>query len=188
MSAPANPSGQPPTVLELGSGSCPTFVTGARMIHLDRVESPHVELVCDLNHGIPLPSNVVDHIIAIDVVEHLREVLPIMDEMHRVLRPGGTALIQVPEAGGYYHHTDPTHVRGFTGQSFDFFDDDTFFGQGNGKHYTPRRWSIVRRERSRDGNLTFLMVARKPGERRRDWELVSSEPVTEPALASTGRS
>lgn len=150
-------------LLELGSGACPTMREGARVIHLDHVEGPHVELVADLNHGIPLPANVVDEVLAIDVFEHLHDFVHAMDECHRVLVPGGLAVIQVPLAGTYNHVTDPTHVRGFGMDSFDFFSDDLPLGKHNGRLYTPRRWTIERKEQV-GLNVKVWMRTRKPGE------------------------
>ena len=155
-------------VLELGSGACPTMREDARVLHLDRVEGPHVELVADLNHGIPLPSNTVDEVIAIDVLEHLQDVVAAMDEIHRVLVPNGLAVIQVPLAGTYNHITDPTHVRGFGMDSFDFFDDAKPLGRHNGRLYTARRWTIERKEQV-GLNVKAWMRAIKPGESSATW-------------------
>lgn len=156
-------------ILELGSGARPAKRAGARVIHLDRVESPHVELVADLDHGIPLPSNVVDEVLAIDVLEHLVDLVAAMDEMHRVLVPQGHALIRVPRAGTYNHWTDPTHRRGFTEESMDFFDDRKPLAE-NGRSYTRRRWSI-QSFKEVGQNLQWTMRALKPGEERATCDL-----------------
>jgi SAM-dependent methyltransferase len=151
-------------ILELGSGAVPQQLEGAKVIHLDRVEGPHVEIVADLNHGIPLPANIFDGILALDVVEHLDNVVAIMDEMHRVLKPNGAVTIRVPLAGSDDHVIDPTHKRGFHPRSFDFFDDKLELGAKNGRLYTTRRWHIVRIVAPTPAGLLFLMEALKPGE------------------------
>ena len=157
-------------LLELGSGACPTMREGARVVHLDRVGGPHVELVADLNHGIPIPSNAIDEVLAIDVLEHLQDFVHAMDEIHRVLVPGGLAVIQVPLAGTYNHTTDPTHVRGFSLDSLDFFSDDLPLGKHNGRLYTPRRWTIERKEQV-GLNLKAWLRAKKPDEAPVAWGL-----------------
>jgi SAM-dependent methyltransferase len=159
-------------ILELGSGAAPQHRDDAKVIHLDIVEGPDIDLLCNLNHGIPLPSNTIDAILAIDVIEHLDDVLFIMNEMHRVLKPDGLATIQVPQAGTYNHYTDITHRRGFTKDSFDYFDDTTFLGGHNGKLYTPRRWKIVSKQES-GGNHIFILKALKPGEEAKECGLWS---------------
>jgi len=164
--------------LELGSGARPTPSNeDMKVIHLDIVEGPEVDIVADLNHGIPLPSNVFDMIIAMDVVEHLHDVVQIINEMHRVLKPDGICYIRVPKWGGVSHRIDPTHVRGFELTSFDFFDDATDFGALNGRLYTPRRWRIVRRDyclvddqkSPEPDNLAFELHALKPNEQPKGW-------------------
>lgn len=157
------------TVLELGSGANPIQASSPdeKVIHLDCVEGPHVELYCNLEHGIPLPSNTIDHVQADDVLEHITDTLAIMDEIHRVLAPNGTLLLRVPVWGSYNHITDPTHKHGFSSDSFDFFDDTTALGSNNGKLYTRRRWRIEYKEQ-RALNWVFKMRALKPGETKRE--------------------
>src|SRR3990167_4434125 len=123
--------------LDLGSGADPVNIPEITLVHLDRVEGPEVSLVCDLHNGIPTPSNIFDMVFALDVIEHLQDVVKIMNEIHRVLVPSGTVYIRVPLWGSYDHQTDPTHVRGFSRYSFDIFDNNTELGSKNGKLYTP---------------------------------------------------
>jgi len=158
-------------VLELGSGASPTLRPDATVVHLDLVESaPHVELVADLDDGIPCPSNVFDEVLALDILEHLTDVVAIMDECHRVLVDGGRLHLRVPLWGGPWHVTDPTHVRGFGAESFDFFDSSKPLGAGNGSLYTSRRWRIESKAEA-NHNLVVTMAALKPGESRREWGL-----------------
>jgi SAM-dependent methyltransferase len=115
-----------------------------------------------------LPSCIFDEVIALDVIEHIPNVVGLMDEIHRVLVDNGKLSIRVPQAGTYNHITDPTHVRGFGIDSFDFFDDKTELGRGNGRLYTSRRWSIIDKG-PQNLNLIFNMLALKPYTRRRSW-------------------
>lgn len=165
-------------VLELGSGANPTVIPNRRIIHLDMVDGPHVEIVCNLEHGIPFPANVFDHILAVNMIEHLEDTVAIMNEMHRVLKPGGEAFIRVPTWGSPAHRIDPTHKKGFTEKSFDFFDDSRPFGKENGVIYTQRRWRILRQDiNSSDLSLSFEIKALKPGEEPRELvDLFGVEP------------
>jgi len=153
-------------ILELGSGAAPQLLPDARVIHLDCIEGPHVEIVADLRYGIPLPANVFDEVLALDVIEHLPDVVAIMNEMHRVLKPEGRAEIRVPQWGTRNHYTDPTHHRGFVAESFDYFDDATALGAHNGQIYTSRRWRLQARQQVAD-NFEFELYAIKPGEQAR---------------------
>ena len=65
-------------------------------------------------------SEAFDVVVAIDVIEHFRkdEVLEIMDQAHRVLRPGGELIVHVPNAeaifGSRIFWSDFTHEMAFT--------------------------------------------------------------------------
>ena len=65
-------------------------------------------------------SEIFDVVVAIDVIEHFRkdEVLEILDQAHRVLRPSGKLIIHVPNAeaifGSRIFWSDFTHEMAFT--------------------------------------------------------------------------
>lgn len=65
-------------------------------------------------------SEIFDVVVAIDVIEHFRkdEVLDIMDQAHRVLRPGGKMIVHVPNAEAIFSSrifwSDFTHEMAFT--------------------------------------------------------------------------
>lgn len=70
-----------------------------------------------------LPNGSQDIVIAFDVIEHFAkdELLSLIDEVHRVLRDGGTWIIHVPNGGslfcGRIQFGDFTHEQIFTQQS-----------------------------------------------------------------------
>lgn len=162
-------------ILDLGSGTNPNLMDGMDIIHLDMAEGPHVEIVANLNNGIPVPSNIFDRVLAVDVLEHVNNVIFVMDEIHRVLKPDGVVFVRGPVFGSPNHVTDPTHQRGFTIQSFDFFDDTTELGGGHGKMYTKRRWNIDKSEYTSGGqDVAFIMTALKPNEEPSKWGLNSN--------------
>jgi SAM-dependent methyltransferase len=67
-----------------------------RYLGLDLVAAgPHVNLVGDVV-ACPLPDNSVDTLLCIHVLEHVADDRRAMAELHRVLKPGGTAIISVP--------------------------------------------------------------------------------------------
>ena len=47
-------------------------------------------------HDFPVPDGQFDYIVSIDVLEHLREDQPFLRELKRVLKPGGKAVVTVP--------------------------------------------------------------------------------------------
>lgn len=64
-----------------------------------------------------------DMVVLFDILEHLerQELFDLLDEVHRVLRPGGTCLIHVPNGEGLFgmkiRFGDLTHVQAFTQSS-----------------------------------------------------------------------
>jgi SAM-dependent methyltransferase len=58
-----------------------------------------VEVACDIRHGIPLPSEAFDYLVAIHVLQDLAypDLLPALIELHRVLRTGGVLRLGLPD-------------------------------------------------------------------------------------------
>lgn len=72
----------------------------------------------DLDGPWPWADNSVDEIRAHDVIEHLRDKIHTMNEIHRVLKPDGTVDIVVPTTDGRGAFQDPTHVSYWNRNSF----------------------------------------------------------------------
>jgi len=74
----------------------------------------------------PTGDNTVSAIRASHVMEHIpagQERIDVMNEAHRVLRPGGVFEIIVPLMVGTWHAiADPTHVSFWCKESFHYFD------------------------------------------------------------------
>jgi len=79
------------------------------------------DITCDLNEGIPLPDNSVGVLNASHVIEHLRDPVKTMSEIHRVLCDGGWAFIDVPSTDGRGAWQDPTHVSFWNENSFWYY-------------------------------------------------------------------
>lgn len=76
------------------------------------------DIRADLNAGIPLPDNSCGVVRAFDALEHLTDKKKIMEEIHRVLAPGGILLSQTPSTDGRGAWQDPTHVSFWNENSF----------------------------------------------------------------------
>lgn len=79
------------------------------------------DITCDLNDGIPLPDNSVGVLNASHVLEHLKDPIKSMREIHRVLAHGGWAMIEVPSTDGRGAWQDPTHVSFWNEHSFWYY-------------------------------------------------------------------
>jgi SAM-dependent methyltransferase len=76
-----------------------------RVVAFDIFPSEHVQLVADA-HQIPLESGSVDAVVIQAVLEHVLDPWRVVDEIHRVLRPGGLVYAETPfmqqvHAGAY---------------------------------------------------------------------------------------
>lgn len=54
------------------------------------------DILADLNEPLPIESGVADTVISLSVMEHLREPQMLLNEAHRILKDGGTIILQVP--------------------------------------------------------------------------------------------
>jgi glycosyltransferase involved in cell wall biosynthesis len=85
------------------------------------IDQEGADIVYDLNNGIPLPDNSVGVINASHVIEHLKDPVKTMSEIHRVLCDGGWAFIDVPSTDGRGAFQDPTHVSFWNENSFWYY-------------------------------------------------------------------
>lgn len=100
---------------------------------IDRHSDPGVDWVQDLDKDpiLPFPDDSIKSVITHHFLEHLGEgFLPLMDEVHRVLEPGGIFRIIVPLYPSYSAISDPDHTRYFCVETF-----DTFCGTAQGEHW-----------------------------------------------------
>ncbi len=82
-----------------------------RVRNLDIFEGPNIDYV-GRAEAIPLPDASVDLVITQEVLEHVADPFKAMQEIHRVLKPGGTLYVQLPFVIGY--HPGPTDFWRFT--------------------------------------------------------------------------
>lgn len=79
------------------------------------------DITCDLNERWPLEDDSVGVLNASHVIEHLRDPIHTMSEIHRVLHHGGWAFIEVPSTDGRGAFQDPTHVSFWNQNSFWYY-------------------------------------------------------------------
>ncbi len=90
------------------------------------IAEPADELV-DLRKDWPWPDTSVDEVFAADIFEHLPDKRHTMNELWRVLKPGGLAKIEVPSAArGAGAFCDPTHVSFWTASDFEYYEKGNY--------------------------------------------------------------
>ena len=127
------------TIINLGCGK--TRIPGS--IGVDSVKLEHtVDIVHDLNClPYPFQDNFADEIHLYHVLEHLDDPVKKIEEIHRILKPGGILYMRVPHFSSNGAFTDITHKRPFSYFSFDVFNVDHYQS-----YYSNVRFEIVEKE------------------------------------------
>ena len=87
------------------------------------IDQEGADINWNLENGIPLEDNSVGVLNASHIIEHLRDPIKTMREIHRVLAHGGWAMIEVPSTDGRGAWQDPTHVSFWNEHSFWYYTD-----------------------------------------------------------------
>ena len=106
-----------PVILNLGCGS--QKLPG--VIGVDRYPGSKADVFADLGRGLPFAGHSVNRIVCSHLLEHVPDVVSLMEEIHRVLVRGGSLWLEVPYFAHHDAYRDPTHRRFFTWESFDYF-------------------------------------------------------------------
>jgi SAM-dependent methyltransferase len=92
-------------------------------VNIDSYPNPGVDLVIDLDAEprLPYADDSVAHSEGSHVIEHLHRPLPMMEELWRVTKPGGTVTFHCPYGSSDDADEDPTHVRRLFVHSWGYF-------------------------------------------------------------------
>jgi SAM-dependent methyltransferase len=100
--------GRAPVALDLGCGAQRQYPDS---FGVDLRATAEVSVRAELSGRLPFRDEAVDRVHVVHLLEHLPDFLPLVDECHRVLRPGGVLHLMAP----WWRHVnavaDPTHVR-----------------------------------------------------------------------------
>ena len=108
---------------------------------MDRIPGTAADIVWDLDQfPWPVESASFDQVRLIHVIEHVGDVLRTMEEIHRILRPGGRAILETPHYTDFSSWCDPSHRWHLNTYSFRYFGDDNA-GYG---YYSAVRFRQVR--------------------------------------------
>jgi GT2 family glycosyltransferase len=112
-----NPTEQ--LVLNLGCGY--RKVEGA--VNIDNRAEVKPDLLLNITDGLPYPDNSVDQVCAFDFIEHLerKDVLKLMDEVYRVLKPDGIFYHITPSDDARGAWQDPTHRSAWNINTWRFY-------------------------------------------------------------------
>jgi SAM-dependent methyltransferase len=111
---------KPGIVLDVGSKHSPykKYISFKKYMRLDIDNRTQPEICSDLQN-VEWESNYFDTIIATEVLEHIREPQKAIDEIYRLLKPGGVCILSTRFIHPY--HPDPKDYYRFTWDSLDYF-------------------------------------------------------------------
>jgi SAM-dependent methyltransferase len=105
-------------ILDVGCGDAK--VEGA--IGIDCANLPGVDVVHDLNiYPWPFDDGIFDEIYMNEIIEHLPDTIKVMEEVFRLLKPGGKLHIRVVYWNHRHSISDPQHVTFFNEVTWEFF-------------------------------------------------------------------
>lgn len=105
-------------------------------VNLDATKLPGVDMVHNVEK-LPLPfkKEEFDEILCQDILEHVADYVPLLKELHRILKPGGQLKIRVPHFTSRNNYADPTHKKLFSVSSFEFFINNSRINKEKGRAY-----------------------------------------------------
>jgi SAM-dependent methyltransferase len=126
-------------VLNLGCGD--TKMDNA--VNIDHIKLPNVDQVFDFEvFPYPYEKNSVDEIHMYFVLEHIKDHMGAINELYRILKPGGMLYIRVPHGTGPHAEWDEmTHYHAYGYHSFDIFDEKC-----KRAYYSDVRFKIIKRK------------------------------------------
>lgn len=107
--------------LDIGGGQNPK----KGFLSVDQRDVPETAYLVDLEwEKLPIKDSSVDEIYSHHTFEHIKNIIPLMNECYRVLKKGGEMIIIVPHKDCSLAWQDPTHQRYFVEGSMKFFCGD----------------------------------------------------------------
>jgi len=157
--------------IDLGGGLVPR----PGHINIDLIKE--ADIVHDLNSGLPMKEviymkdgkgnfksvDVLENVgitafAANHLLEHLSNIIPLMNDCYEALTPGGVFEISTPHAGTKEWYQDPTHVKAFVKESFLYFAKDSPFKKEQKEYGITARFNIDRAERGKGVDKWQLFV------------------------------
>lgn len=137
------------SLLPDGARICDVGAGGRRIVpHVVAVDGqagPGVDVVGDI-HALPIADNSFDCVFCTGTLEHVRNPAQAIQEIYRIVKPGGLVHIDVPFIQGY--HPDPTDYWRFTldglrllCEKFEEIDAGTYIGPTCGLLWVVQEWA-----------------------------------------------
>lgn len=111
-------------------------------INLDFNREVKADIYWDLNLGVlPFEDNEFDYVLCDNVLEHVKGIFPIMDELHRICKPKAIIEIYVPHFTSPQAFSHLCHYRAFGIGSFGIYTPEEVL---DGERYGDARFNILK--------------------------------------------
>ena len=129
--SPGARAAAPSEITKLDFGCGPAKLPG--FVGMDIFPSAGVDVVHDFDtFPYPFPDDTFDEVKCDNSLEHVADFLRTVEELHRILKPGGMLKVLVPHYSGPNAYGDPTHRTFFAWSTFDRFLEGTYPTQHSG--------------------------------------------------------
>lgn len=126
-------------ILDLGCGKKKRVGS----IGVDYSDRHNADVIHDLNiFPYPFDNDSIDKVYLDNVLEHLAEPMRVMEEVHRITKPGGGVKVIVPYFRSVWAFIDPMHKTFYTVDSFAYYDPRHIICQRY--DYVPTRFKVER--------------------------------------------
>lgn len=107
----------------------------------------------------PFESDLFRGVKAHHILEHIerKHLIPVMNEMWRVLEPDGRLWIEVPVWPTEGAIADPTHLSFFVASTFDYFVKGSMYEEQR-LLYGAKPWALQRREKLNYGQILYVLL------------------------------
>ena len=113
--------------IELGCGNTKK---NPKAIGIDMLDFDCVDIQGDVFAALHrFPDNTVDTIESFHFFEHVGDLTDLIDEITRVLKPGGKLRVVVPHFSNPYFYSDPTHKNFFGLYTFCYYASSSIFSR-----------------------------------------------------------
>jgi ubiquinone/menaquinone biosynthesis C-methylase UbiE len=112
------------TVLDIGCGS--NKVPGA--VGLDKRSCKDVDVICDFEYGLPIRDSRVTAVYLRHVIEHVRDLVHLMEEIYRVSKKDAIVYVEAPYYSSRGAFRDPTHLHFISEDTFQYFEYPADYG------------------------------------------------------------
>ena len=132
-------------------------------VNLDGVKLQGIDVVHNLNKfPYPFEDNTFDEVRASHVIEHLKDLINTMEEIHRIAKPNAKIVIKVPYFAWSLAQGHPTHMKMFSLGSFYYFDKECWekYSEKYSDKFFKQEKAILRFKKEGDCNGIMKLFGR----------------------------